>query len=265
MAATLAPCIQQKFTGNNGLPLIGGKVFTYIAGTNTKLATYADSTGNVPNPNPIILDANGEADIWLSAGLYKFIVKDANDNIIKTKEPINGVGSGGGGGESGVIRALNAGRWFAPPGTGAIKDYENGFEVFKFSFEAEQELTRIVTVPFDYQGGPIYINLALYSPSTANAFRIELETTLVNPNDAASSEVNQYSEQIAIQLGLPADKTNIVQLFLTPTGKINGVTVQPLATLKLKFKRVNTLPDQEGPDDIDDVRLIDNRDEVVTT
>lgn len=70
------------YTNIDGLPLIGGKVYTYIAGTTTPKVTYFNSTQSAPNQNtnPIILDASGHAQIWLIAGeAYKFIIKDVND------------------------------------------------------------------------------------------------------------------------------------------------------------------------------------------
>lgn len=65
----------QWFSGN--APLAGGCVFSYSAGTTTPLATYTDSTGAFPNANPVILDSEGRANIWLSSALYKIIVKSA--------------------------------------------------------------------------------------------------------------------------------------------------------------------------------------------
>jgi hypothetical protein len=60
----IAPIPRQKFFDEDGNPLAGGKVFTYEAGTTTKATTWTDHTGLTPNTNPIILDANGECDIW---------------------------------------------------------------------------------------------------------------------------------------------------------------------------------------------------------
>lgn len=77
--AALHPVLKSRFFDSNGDPLNGGKVYTYIAGTSTPLGTYTDSTGGTPNTNPVILDANGEADIWLGSGTYKFVLKDADD------------------------------------------------------------------------------------------------------------------------------------------------------------------------------------------
>lgn len=77
---TLSPVLRQKFFDNNGFPLEGGKLFTYSAGTSTKLATYTDSTGATPNPNPVILDFRGEANVWVPANTgYKYILAPATD------------------------------------------------------------------------------------------------------------------------------------------------------------------------------------------
>jgi hypothetical protein len=68
----------------DGTPLVGGKVYTYAAGTTTPQATYTDSTGSTPNENPVILDSRGEANIWLGDSAYKFRLTDANDVDIWT-------------------------------------------------------------------------------------------------------------------------------------------------------------------------------------
>lgn len=70
----------QKFFDNNGNPLVGGKLFTYEAGTSTKLATYQDSSLASPNTNPIILNFRGEASVWTPANVsYKYVLAPAND------------------------------------------------------------------------------------------------------------------------------------------------------------------------------------------
>lgn len=76
----LSPLPIQKFFANNGRPLVGGQLFTYVVGTNTKIATYVDSSGVTPNTNPIILDFRGECRVWLDPQLaYKFILSPADD------------------------------------------------------------------------------------------------------------------------------------------------------------------------------------------
>lgn len=82
-----------QFFNDNGIPLSGGKIFTYAAGTTTPLTTYTSRTGLVPNTNPIILDAAGRTpeQIWSTEGfLYKYVVKDANDVLIRTWDNIGG-------------------------------------------------------------------------------------------------------------------------------------------------------------------------------
>ena len=44
-----------------GDPLIGGKLYTYQAGTSTPAAAYHDAAATQPHTNPIILDDRGEA------------------------------------------------------------------------------------------------------------------------------------------------------------------------------------------------------------
>lgn len=76
----LLPLPIQKFFGNDGKPLNGGKLFTYVPGTTTKLATYTDSTGGTPNANPVILDYRGEANVWGDPTLtYKFVLAPSTD------------------------------------------------------------------------------------------------------------------------------------------------------------------------------------------
>ena len=80
-----------QFTTTAGAPLIGGKVYTYAAGTTSALATYTDSTGVTANTNPVILNTRGEAAIWLSPASYKFALRDANDTPIWTADNLGGL------------------------------------------------------------------------------------------------------------------------------------------------------------------------------
>lgn len=77
---SLAPVLKQRYLDANGAPLAGGKLYTYQAGTSTPQATYTDSTGGTANANPVVLDANGEANVWLDISLsYKFLLKNSSD------------------------------------------------------------------------------------------------------------------------------------------------------------------------------------------
>jgi hypothetical protein len=81
--ASLLPNGKQQYTDSAGAPLVGGKLYTYLAGTSTPQATYQDAAGTVPNTNPIILDGRGEAVVFW-AGAYKAVLKSAADATIWT-------------------------------------------------------------------------------------------------------------------------------------------------------------------------------------
>lgn len=82
-----------QFFDNNGVPLAGGKIYTYAAGTTTPLTTYTARDGTVPNTNPIILDSAGRTpeQIWSTEGLlYKYVIAQPNDVVIRTYDNIGG-------------------------------------------------------------------------------------------------------------------------------------------------------------------------------
>lgn len=101
----LFPNVKLQFFDDNGDPLAGGKLYSYIAGTTTPLATYSDNEVT-PNTNPVILDADGRADVWLaSSSVYKFRLDDSNDVTLWTVDNISGSGGGGGSSSAGGWRA----------------------------------------------------------------------------------------------------------------------------------------------------------------
>lgn len=89
----------QQFIDKNGKPFAGGKLYTYIAGSSTAIATYkkigsVDATNT--NTNPIILDMKGMANIVISRDMaYKFVLCDKNDVKIDEWDNITAGGSGG--------------------------------------------------------------------------------------------------------------------------------------------------------------------------
>ena len=92
--AALTPTAKMQFFKANGEPLVGGKLYTYTAGTTTPQTTYTDSSGGTANTNPVILDSRGEANIWLGGATYKFKLADANDVEIWTVDNISAPTSG---------------------------------------------------------------------------------------------------------------------------------------------------------------------------
>lgn len=91
--ASLTPSPKMQFFTASGIPLVGGRLYTYAAGTTTPLATYTDSTGTSANTNPVILDSRGEASVWLANSLYKFELRDSVDALIWTSDNIGNASS----------------------------------------------------------------------------------------------------------------------------------------------------------------------------
>lgn len=82
----------------NGEPAAGYKLYSYRAGTSTLMATYTDKDEGTPNANPVVLDANGEANVWLGENTgyaYKLVLKsDADVPQWTTDKIASGVNDG---------------------------------------------------------------------------------------------------------------------------------------------------------------------------
>jgi hypothetical protein len=86
-----------QFFDNNGVPLTGGLIYTYAAGTTTPQATYTTSAGTVAHTNPIVLNSAGRVpggELWLVIGSnYKFVLQTSTATTIATYDNIYGSGS----------------------------------------------------------------------------------------------------------------------------------------------------------------------------
>ena len=83
-----------QFFSTTGIPLAGGFLYTYSAGTSTPAATYTTLTGNIANTNPIVLGTDGRPpqEIWLTAGsTYKFVLTDSSNVVIQTYDNLYGI------------------------------------------------------------------------------------------------------------------------------------------------------------------------------
>jgi len=87
--AVLTPVAKMQFLDATGAPLVGGLLYTYAAGTTTPQATYTDSTGATANTNPVVLDARGEANIWLASATYKFKLASSDNTELWTVDNIS--------------------------------------------------------------------------------------------------------------------------------------------------------------------------------
>jgi len=98
MAVFLSPVggVAAQFFTNSGVPLSGGKLYTYAAGTTTPKTSYTSSSGSTAHTNPIILDSAGRVpggEIWISAPPYKFVLNTSTDVLIATYDNVIGIGA----------------------------------------------------------------------------------------------------------------------------------------------------------------------------
>jgi len=95
MAVNLSPIGNGfQFFTTTGLPLNGGYLYTYQAGSTTPATTYSDNAGTIANTNPIQLGTDGRppAEIWLTYGFnYKFVLADSANAVIQTYDNLYGI------------------------------------------------------------------------------------------------------------------------------------------------------------------------------
>lgn len=130
-----------QFFTTTGIPLSGGLLYTYDAGTTTPRSTYTTSAGNVAHANPIVLGTDGRpaTEIWLTEGYeYKFVLKDSDGVTIQTYDNLYGIPSTSGSSSSipsGVISlwygsiGLIPSGWVLCDGNNATPDLRDRFIV----------------------------------------------------------------------------------------------------------------------------------------
>lgn len=90
--ATLFNYPKFRGTTSTGTALNGGLLYTYSPGTTTAKASYKDSAKASANTNPVVLDSNGEATVYLD-GYYKIVLKDSAGVTVWTLDNVSGAGS----------------------------------------------------------------------------------------------------------------------------------------------------------------------------
>ena len=128
---------------NSGVPLAGGLLYTYAAGTTTPATTYTSSSGSTPNSNPIVLDSAGRtpAQIWLDSGSnYKFILRDSTGVLIWTNDNIPGSTA------ASAVSYAPTGNFTATTVQGALDELatSSGANIIKYNQGATGAATRTV-------------------------------------------------------------------------------------------------------------------------
>ena len=112
MAVKLSPLAGAgwQFFDNLGIPLAGGLLYSYTAGTTTPQATYTSTAGTIANTNPIVLDAAGRTanEVWLTVGVsYKFVLQTPAAITIGTYDNVSGIND--------ITGTITSGTWNATP------------------------------------------------------------------------------------------------------------------------------------------------------
>jgi hypothetical protein len=85
-----------QYFDNSGNVLSGGTIDFYQSGTNTRLNTYADSTFDTLNTNPVVLDAAGRIPNVFYEGSAKVVIRSAaadcnsTGTLISEDDPVGG-------------------------------------------------------------------------------------------------------------------------------------------------------------------------------
>jgi len=97
MAAALLPWVKPQFSDSVGIPVAGGKLYSFIAGTTTPQPCYTDPDllPEHAHENPIVLNAAGQAtsNIYLLPTGYKFRLDDGNDVTLWTVDGVVDMGA----------------------------------------------------------------------------------------------------------------------------------------------------------------------------
>lgn len=227
MAVSLSPLAGAgwQFFDNNGIPLAGGLLYTYAAGTSTPLATYTTISGNVLNSNPIVLDSAGRvpSEIWITVGYgYKFVLQNASAVQIATWDNI----------------PSNASSPFANDASSI--SYEQGNSVTAGSFIVGQSylITSIGTTNFVAIGASsntvgVYftatgVGSGTGTAQTSRSVQNKLQE-IVSVKDFGAKGDGTTDDTAAIQAALNAGAIEVV--FPSGTYKTTGVSVGSSSTL----------------------------------
>jgi hypothetical protein len=231
----LSPLPKLQFFANNGsgAPLSFGKIWTYAAGTLNPQATYTSGTGLSANANPIILDANGQANIWLDVTLfYKYDVQDSNSVSQYIEDNISS--AGGGSGSSGTTAIANGGtgQVTASAAFNALSPLSVKGDML---YESNTGVSSALSIGTTKQGLIVTAGLPVWSP-IANTFNTRTGDVVLNSTDVTTALSYTPANLHAAQT-FTGTQTNAVTV-LTPSALVvtpdfslnNNFSLTPTAT-----------------------------------
>lgn len=98
------PWFMEAFVDAAGLPLSGGRIYFFVAGSTVMPKTiYSDAEMTIPLSQPLVLDAGGVApQYFMESGQYKVVVctptGDPTSGVIRTRDNVEGSAGGDAGG-----------------------------------------------------------------------------------------------------------------------------------------------------------------------
>lgn len=225
------------FDDINGRPLVGGKLYTYKAGTSTPAPTYRNSAGTELNENPISLNERGECVCFLRDGSkYKFVLKDALDNTIWEQDNVSiPAGEGGGGGGGSQVQA----DW-AQNDSSAVDFIKN-----KPDMEEYAKLADLAAVAFsgdydDLSNRPTLATVArtgnyndlVGRPNLASVALTGDYEDLRNLPDIPSLSLFYHSQQVSINAGVASSPERYNLNVFVPAGKrfVGTLTISAMHT-----------------------------------
>ncbi len=78
-----------QYFDSAGNPLVGGKMFYFLSGTNTPLVTFADVNEDTPNTDPVLLTGDGRLPNVFFSVAAKQILEDVNGVQIFERDPVS--------------------------------------------------------------------------------------------------------------------------------------------------------------------------------
>ena len=132
MSGTTSLCLTQQWHSATHEPLVGGLLYSYVAGTLGPQNAYltAALTAGQEYPNPVVLDASGRIPLMFYAdGVVRLILTDRHGVAQFDYDNVPVIGSSGGGGgvdTTDTARLFNTGDMKIKYGTGALTGYVRG-------------------------------------------------------------------------------------------------------------------------------------------
>lgn len=210
--AVLSPVAKQQFFTDAGLPAAGYLLYTYAANTTTPQATYSNRAGTVANANPIVLDTQGRATIYLPQDqTFDYVLKTTGGVTVWTQQGVESA-------LSGADLAASTGSslvGFKQSGTGAVARtmQDRGRErVSAKDFGAVGDAA-IVAGVLTGTNDSAALNLAIAACGTDKVLEIPAGTYIITPGALDPIRCSVYAPEATFIGSVPSTDPGLDALF----------------------------------------------------